>query len=45
LEFSFVEKDGRRLDFVGKLDGEALKGTYVIRSTGQEGNWNLFLSK
>jgi pSer/pThr/pTyr-binding forkhead associated (FHA) protein len=45
VEFSFVEKDGRRLDFVGKLDGEALKGTYEIRSTGQQGNWTLFLSK
>jgi pSer/pThr/pTyr-binding forkhead associated (FHA) protein len=45
VEFSFTEKDGRSLDFVGKLDGKSLKGTYVVRSTGQEGNWQAILAK
>jgi pSer/pThr/pTyr-binding forkhead associated (FHA) protein len=43
VEFSFVEKDGRRLQFVGKLEGEALVGSFVISSTGQEGTWSLRL--
>jgi hypothetical protein len=45
VEFSFTEKDGRALDFVGKLDGKSLKGTYVIRATGQEGNWQAILAR
>jgi pSer/pThr/pTyr-binding forkhead associated (FHA) protein len=45
VEFSFTEKDGRALDFVGKLDGRSLKGTYVVRATGQEGNWQAILAK
>jgi pSer/pThr/pTyr-binding forkhead associated (FHA) protein len=45
VEFTFTEKDGRALDFVGKLDGRSLKGTYVIRATGQEGSWQAILAK
>jgi hypothetical protein len=44
LEFSFVEKDGRRLQFVAKLEGDSLIGSYAISSTGDEGTWNVRLS-
>jgi hypothetical protein len=44
LEFSFVEKEGRRLQFVGKLEGDSLIGSYAITSTGEEGNWSARLS-
>jgi pSer/pThr/pTyr-binding forkhead associated (FHA) protein len=40
LEFSFVEKDSRRLDFSGKVDGNILKGKYVA-SSGEEGTWTV----
>jgi hypothetical protein len=39
LEFSFVE-NSRRIHFVGKLEGEALVGSFEVASTGQEGTWN-----
>lgn len=45
LEFSFVEKDGRRLNFVGRLDGDILGGSYLINSTGEEGTWSARLAK
>lgn len=45
LEFSFVEKDGRRLNFVGRLEGDILGGSYVINSTGEEGTWSARLAK
>ena len=45
VEFSFTEKDGRSLDFVGKLEGKSLKGTFVVRSTGQEGSWQVILAR
>lgn len=40
LEFSFVEKDSRRLNFSGKVDGNILKGKYVT-SGGEEGTWTV----
>jgi hypothetical protein len=43
VEFSMTEKENRALDFVGKLEGRNLRGTYVIRSTGQEGSWSVGL--
>ncbi len=43
VEFSMTEKDGRALDFVGKMEGRSLRGTYVIRSSGQEGSWSVSL--
>jgi pSer/pThr/pTyr-binding forkhead associated (FHA) protein len=43
VEFSLTEKEGRVLDFVGKMDGRNLRGTYVIRSNGQEGSWSVGL--
>lgn len=45
LEFSFTEKEGRRLDFVGKVEGDILYGKFVIASTGDEGTFNLQLQK
>jgi pSer/pThr/pTyr-binding forkhead associated (FHA) protein len=45
LEFSVVEKDGRRLNFVGRLDGDILGGSYLINSTGEEGTWSARLAK
>lgn len=45
LEFYFVEKDGRRIDFVGKIEGGILYGKFSINSTGDEGNFNLQLQK
>jgi pSer/pThr/pTyr-binding forkhead associated (FHA) protein len=44
LEFSFVEKDGRRLQFVGKLEGDSLIGNFAVSSTGDEGSWNARLT-
>jgi pSer/pThr/pTyr-binding forkhead associated (FHA) protein len=44
LEFSFVEKDGRRLQFVGKLEGEALIGSFAVSSSQAEGTWTVRLS-
>lgn len=41
VEFSFVEKDGRRLNFVGKIDGDILGGRFVLSSSGEEGTWSL----
>jgi hypothetical protein len=43
LEFSFVEKDSRRLNFVGRLEGEALVGNFEVSSTGEEGSWSVRL--
>jgi pSer/pThr/pTyr-binding forkhead associated (FHA) protein len=43
VEFSMTEKDGRALDFVGKMEGRNLRGSYVIRSNGQEGGWSVGL--
>lgn len=45
LAFTFVEKDGRRLNFVGRLDGDILGGSYLIGSTGEEGTWSARLAK
>ena len=39
FEFSFVEKDSRRLSFVGKLEGNQLRGRFLV-SGGAEGTWN-----
>jgi pSer/pThr/pTyr-binding forkhead associated (FHA) protein len=41
LEFSLVI-NGRRFNFVGKLEGEALVGGFQA-SNGEEGNWNVRL--
>jgi pSer/pThr/pTyr-binding forkhead associated (FHA) protein len=41
VEFSFVEKDGRRLNFVGKVDNDILGGRFVVSSSGEEGSWSL----
>ena len=43
VEFSMTEKDGRALDFVGKMEGRSLRGTYEIRSSGQDGTWSVAL--
>jgi pSer/pThr/pTyr-binding forkhead associated (FHA) protein len=43
LEFSFVDKSSRRLNFVGKLEGEALVGSFQVSSTGEEGTWSVRL--
>jgi hypothetical protein len=43
VEFSMTEKDGRALDFVGKMEGRSLRGSYEIRSSGQEGSWSVAL--
>jgi FHA domain-containing protein len=43
VEFSITEKEGRALDFVGKMEGRSLRGTYEIRSTSQEGSWSVTL--
>ena len=43
LEFTFVEKDSRRLNFVGRLEGEALVGNFEVSSTGEEGSWSVRL--
>jgi hypothetical protein len=40
LEFSFVDKESRRLNFVGKLEGEALIGRFEVSATGEEGSWS-----
>jgi pSer/pThr/pTyr-binding forkhead associated (FHA) protein len=40
LQFSFVEKDGRRLNFVGRLEGDTLGGSFIVSSNGAEGNWS-----
>jgi pSer/pThr/pTyr-binding forkhead associated (FHA) protein len=45
LEFSFVEKDGRRLDFAGKIEGDILRGKFSVRSTGEDGNWSVRLQQ
>ena len=44
IEFSFVEKDGRRLQFVGKLEGDALIGSFAVSSSQAEGTWTVRLS-
>lgn len=43
VEFSMTEKDGRALDFVGRMEGRSLRGTYEIRSSSQEGSWSVTL--
>jgi len=43
VEFSMTEKDGRALDFVGRMEGRNLRGTYEIRSSSQEGTWSVAL--
>jgi hypothetical protein len=43
VEFSMTEKDGRAVDFVGKMEGRSLRGTYEIRSSGQQGSWSVAL--
>jgi pSer/pThr/pTyr-binding forkhead associated (FHA) protein len=43
VEFSMTEKDGRAVDFVGKMEGRSLRGTYEIRSSSQEGSWSVTL--
>jgi pSer/pThr/pTyr-binding forkhead associated (FHA) protein len=40
VEFTIVEKDGRRLNFVGRIDGDILSGRFVVSSTGEEGTWS-----
>ncbi len=40
LEFSFVEKESRRLNFVGKLEGNQLRGRFLVGGSREEGNWN-----
>lgn len=45
LEISFVEKEGRRVDFVGKVEGGILYGKFSVDSTGEEGSFNLQLQK
>lgn len=45
VEFSFVEKDGRRLNFVGKLEGDILGGSFVVGANGEEGTWTVRLKK
>src|SRR5262249_17096445 len=40
LQFSFVEKDGRRLNFVGRLEGDTLGGSFIVSCNGAEGNWS-----
>ena len=39
VEFSFSE-GSRRLNFVGKLEGEALVGTLEVSPTSEEGTWS-----
>lgn len=43
VEFSMTEKDGRAIDFVGKMEGRSLRGTYEIRSSSQQGSWSVTL--
>jgi pSer/pThr/pTyr-binding forkhead associated (FHA) protein len=45
LEFSFVEKDGRRLQFVGKLEAGSLRGSFAVSATGQDGTWRAQLQQ
>jgi hypothetical protein len=40
LEFSFVEKENRRLNFVGKLEGGNLSGKFVATAVAEEGSWS-----
>jgi pSer/pThr/pTyr-binding forkhead associated (FHA) protein len=39
VEFSFTEKEQGRLNFVGRLEGNSMRGSYVISATGEQGSW------
>ncbi len=40
FEFSFVEKESRRLNFVGKLEGNQLRGRFLVSGGTGEGSWS-----
>ena len=40
LEFSFVDAKAGRMNFVGRLEGDALVGSFQVLSSGEEGTWS-----
>ena len=40
LVFSFTDKEQGRLNFVGRIEGDKLRGSYAIGATGESGTWN-----
>ena len=43
LEFSFVDAKAGRMNFVGRLEGDALVGSFQVLSSGEEGTWSVRL--